>query len=74
MPGFQPPDVPAEAFVKEVDHGSHARHMAAALVGEQPQDPAVVRPRRHAADKVRVGVGGNARKDGDPEARTHPRQ
>ena len=41
-----------------------------ALMGEQPQHPAMVAARRDAADEVRVGVGDDAGQHRDPEVRS----
>ena len=57
-----------EPLVEEIDDGADARRVADAFVGDQPQRAAVVLARRKAADQVRIGIGDDARQDGDSEA------
>ena len=58
---------------KSIDH-AHARRVADALVGQQPQLAPVAGSRRDAADEVRVGVGDDAGQHRDPEPRADRRR
>src|SRR6185295_6765616 len=62
-----------QPLVEKIDGGADPRGVADPLMGEEPQNTAVVFARWQAADQVRVAVADQARQDGDAEARAHPR-
>ena len=66
--------VRAQPLVEEVDHCPHARRLAEALVGDQPHRPAMAGLGGHAPDKIRFGIGDDARQDGNAEPRADRRQ
>lgn len=59
--------MPAQPLVEEIDNRPDTRRAAYPLVGEEPQDPFVVTARRQALHKVRIGIGDDARQDGNAE-------
>ena len=66
--------MPTEPFVEAVDDGADRAGVAHAFMREEPKDAVVVVAGRQATDQVRIGVRGDARQDGDSEARADPRQ